>query len=96
MVIDSYKSPINCEKSKDVQNSKSGKGKPTEVDKIKNIRHKNLKKNQILNDLLLDKNHRKSFAVLMSEVVELDGEFFCPENCGKSFRKKTHLPKVIY
>ena len=86
------KSPLKCEKSNNVQNSKSEKEMPTKVDKIKNIRHENLKKNQIL----LDKNHRKSFAVLMSEVVELDGEFFCPEDCGKSFRKKTHLPKVIY
>ena len=85
------KSPLNCEKFNNVQNSKSEKEKPTKVDK-----DANLKKNQILNDLLLDKNHRKSFAVLMSEVVELGGEFFCPENCGKSFRKKTHLPKVIY
>ena len=90
------KSPLKCEKSNNVQNPKSEKEMPTKVDKIKNIRHKNLKKNQILNDLLLDKNHRKSFAVLMTEVVELDGEFFCPENCGKSFRKKTHLPKVIH
>ena len=70
-----------------MQNSTSEKEKPIKADKEANLKNQTTKKSTF---------GQKSFAVLMSEVVELYGEFFCPENCGKSFRKKTHLPKVIH
>ena len=31
----------------------------------------------------------------MSEVVESSGRFFCPENCGKFFGLRGHLPKHL-
>ena len=38
---------------------------------------------------------KKSIDELMSEVVESSGRFFCPENCGKFFRLRGHLPKHL-
>ena len=92
------KKPKNCENSindeKLVYARKStDKEKPTKVDKAANLKQSNKAKYSASREK--STSGQKSIAELMSEVVESSGRFFCPENCGKFFGIRGHLPKHL-
>ena len=87
-----YENSINDEKLIYARKS-TDKEKPTKVDKAANLKQSNKAKYSASREK--STSGQKSIAELMSEVVESSGRFFCPENCGKSFGIRGHLPKHL-
>ena len=86
------KKPKNCENLINARKS-TDKEKPTKVDKAVNLKQSNKAKYSASREK--STSGQKSIDELMSQVVESSGRFFCPENCGKFFGIRGHLPKHL-